>query len=103
MSKKALHEVNRYPDPAFPVELFQVTQGGILPTGRGAGDFHWHEELQFTLLTAGEGVMQVNAQDYPLRAGQAIFLGSGRRWGCWDRWWNGSRGATCWGRSTPSR
>lgn len=41
------------------------------------GDFHWHEELQFTLLTAGEGVMQVNAQDYPLRAGQAIFLGSG--------------------------
>ena len=37
MSKKALHEVNRYHDPAFPVELFQVTQGGILPPGRGRG------------------------------------------------------------------
>lgn len=77
MSKKALHEVNRCHDPAFPVELYQVTHAGMLPPGRGLGDFHWHEELQFTLLTAGEGVMQVNAQDYPLRAGQAIFLGSG--------------------------
>lgn len=65
MSKKALHEVNRCHDPAFPVELYQVTHAGMLPPGRGLGDFHWHEELQFTLLTAGEGVMQVNAQDYP--------------------------------------
>lgn len=77
MSKKALHEVNRCHDPTFPVELYQVTHAGMLPPGRGLGDFHWHEELQFTLLTNGEGVMQVNAQDYPLRAGQAIFLGSG--------------------------
>ena len=60
MSKKALHEVNRCHDPAFPVELYQVTHAGMLPPGRGLGDFHWHEELQFTLLTAGEGVSSIS-------------------------------------------
>lgn len=37
MSKKALHEVNRCHDPAFPVELYQVTHAGMLPPGRGLG------------------------------------------------------------------
>ena len=69
-----LHETNRYRDDAFPVGLYVVTQKGIEPEGRGYRDLHWHEELQFTLVTDGNMVMQVNGDDYPLKEGQMIFI-----------------------------
>ena len=69
-----LKEVNKYSDASFPVGMYTVTKEGIEPGGRGYRDLHWHEELQFTLVLAGEVTMQVNGIDYPLKCGQGIFI-----------------------------
>ena len=69
-----LHETNRYQDADFPVGVYIVTPQGIEPAGRGYRDLHWHEELQFTLVTAGCLNMQVNGEDNRLEQGQAIFI-----------------------------
>ncbi len=77
MRDGAFHEVNQYPDPAFPVALYRVRQNGMSPAGRGLGDYHWHEELQFTRVTCGSAVVQVGAETYPLAQGEALCIGSG--------------------------
>lgn len=75
--KKELHEVNRYQDEAFPVELYRVSHRGMDPAGRGLRDYHWHEELQFTLVTQGTATIQVNAEEYPLRTGDGLLISGG--------------------------
>lgn len=69
-----LHETNRYKDSAFPVGVYIVTPLGIEPEGRGYQDLHWHEELQYTLVTDGECNVQVNGVDYRLKEGEMIFI-----------------------------
>lgn len=72
--QKNLHEINRYRDAAFPVGMYFVTKETIIPQGRGYLDLHWHEELQFTLVTSGRLGMQVNGTVYTLEEGEAIFI-----------------------------
>ncbi len=74
MKTKPLHEINRYDDTSFPVGMYIVTKDKIVPKGRGHMDLHWHEELQFTLVTNGSVVMQVDGKMYILEEGQAIFI-----------------------------
>lgn len=71
---KELHEINQYSDTAFPVGLYVVTKNSIIPKGRGHLDLHWHEELQFTLVTHGSVTMQVSGEIYKLQKGEAIFI-----------------------------
>lgn len=73
-TNKPLHEINRYDDAAFPVGMYIVTKNKIVPEGRGHMDLHWHEELQFTLVTNGSVSMQVDGKMYTLEEGQAIFI-----------------------------
>ncbi|MCD8055005.1 MAG: AraC family transcriptional regulator [Lachnospiraceae bacterium] len=54
--------------------MYRVTKKRIVPSGRGFSDLHWHEELQFTLVTRGEMTMQVDGVGYDLKAGEAIFI-----------------------------
>lgn len=77
MADPSLHERNRYSDPSFPYAMFSVTPAGCVPRGRGFNELHWHEELQFTLVTAGKIMMQVNGTDIQLLSGQAIFINKG--------------------------
>ena len=71
---KGLHEINQYSDTTFPVGLYVVTKNRIIPKGRGHLDLHWHEELQFTLVTNGSVTMQVSGEIYKLQEGEAIFI-----------------------------
>ena len=77
MSASDLHEVNQSPDAAFPVALYCGSQHGVVPHGRGLMDYHWHEELQITMITSGSAVLQVGAAHYALSAGEALYIGSG--------------------------
>ncbi|WP_329887385.1 AraC family transcriptional regulator [Pseudoramibacter faecis] len=74
LQTEPLREVNRYRDPDFPVGMYTVTPRGIVPEGRGYRDLHWHEEMQYTLVTKGWLSMQVNGIDHHLKEGQAIFI-----------------------------
>lgn len=77
MKKRQYHEINTYPDPSFPVQIYKVNKNGTYPLGRGLRDFHWHDELQFTLAVQGELTVQVNGIQYILNEGDAIFINSG--------------------------
>lgn len=77
ISKENYHEINHYPDPLFPVEIYRVDESGMFPFGRGVGDFHWHEELQFTMALQGTLTIQADARRYTLKEGQAFFINSG--------------------------
>lgn len=43
----------------------------------GFVNWHWHDEIQFSLVTKGEVEFWVNQKAYALRAGQGIFINSG--------------------------
>ena len=68
------YEINSFEDKAFPLGIYTVTPREISPPGRGYGDMHWHEELQYTLLTSGSMTMQVNGEEYPMVRGEALFI-----------------------------
>ena len=77
MKKKKYHEINQYRDALFPVEIYRVNEKGMFPFGRGLRDFHWHDELQFTLAVRGSFTLQVDAGQYFLNEGEAAFINSG--------------------------
>lgn len=72
--EKPLHEINYYTDKGFPIEMYTVTQGNIEPSGRGYMDLHWHEELQFTVVTNGKLKLRVDGKLYTLDEGNGIFI-----------------------------
>lgn len=71
------HEINQYRDALFPVGIYQVSETGMNPFGRGLRDFHWHDELQFTLAVRGSLTLQVDAMQYELHEGEAALINSG--------------------------
>lgn len=77
MEKRNYHEINQYSDALFPVEIYRVDEEGMFPFGRGLRDFHWHDELQFTLAVQGSLTLQVGAEPYLLKEGEAAFVNSG--------------------------
>lgn len=77
MDNKNYHEINTYKDKLFPVEIYNVTENGMTPLGRGIKDFHWHEEIQITLAVKGSLVLQADSKQYFLNEGEAAFINSG--------------------------
>lgn len=77
MEQQKYHEINRYRDADFPVEVYRGNEAGMFPKGRGLCDFHWHDELQFTLAVRGSLDVQVNEKQYHLETGEALFINSG--------------------------
>ncbi|SFM26699.1 AraC-type DNA-binding protein [Paenibacillus sp. 1_12] len=72
-----LHEINHYPDASFPYAMYTITSLSCTHEGRGFNELHWHEELQFTLVTEGKIIIQVNGVNHELAAGEAIFINKG--------------------------
>ena len=73
MNKALLKEERKHGDPAYPVSLYQIT----CPPEEPLLDLHWHDELEFLLVTEGQAVFRVEMADYTVRAGEAIFVNSG--------------------------
>lgn len=74
---KPLHETILYPDLSFPYIMYTHTLHTSIPKGRGFNDLHWHDELQITLVTKGNLIIQVNGIDHELENGQAILINKG--------------------------
>lgn len=73
MNKLRLKEERRHGNAVYPVSLYEITCSPDHPLL----DLHWHDELEFLLVTEGRATFRVDASDYELRAGEAIFVGSG--------------------------
>ena len=73
-----LHVTNEmYHDQRFPYMIFSGTKDGMVPSQPGFRRLHWHEALQFTLVTRGTMTMEVNGHAHHLLAGEANFINYG--------------------------
>lgn len=77
MLSDQLHKTSLYKNDNFPFVMFTIDRSQCLPPGPGYQYLHWHEALQFTLVTKGSVSMQVNGKTYDLQAGDSIFINSG--------------------------
>ncbi len=77
MLSDQLHKTSLYENDAFPFVMFTINCKQCIPPGPGYHYLHWHEDLQFTLVTKGTVRMQVNGTEYDLNTGDAIFINSG--------------------------
>lgn len=65
-----------YDNPAFPFVMFTVTRNTCIPPGPGYHYLHWHEDLQFTVVTKGSVSMMVNGSNFELNSHEGIFINS---------------------------
>ncbi|WP_027084853.1 AraC family transcriptional regulator [Cohnella panacarvi] len=73
MNKSLLKEERKHGTPVYPVSLYEITCSPDHPLLY----LHWHDELEFLLVTEGRAAFRVDASDYELNAGEAIFVNSG--------------------------
>ncbi len=70
-----LQELTDHRTIELPVACYETT---ISKNVNGYIPLHWHEEVQFVLITEGEGVFQVNEEKIEIKEGEGLFINSGR-------------------------
>lgn len=73
MDRALLKEARRHGSPAFPARMYHFR----CPPDQPLLDLHWHDELEFFMVTKGRAMMRVGAEDYEVSAGEAVFVASG--------------------------
>ena len=68
-------EVIPYPSPCMHVRGYR---GRLYEYPDRQVAAHWHSELEFLLVEAGNAVYRVNGTDYPMAAGDGLFINSNR-------------------------
>lgn len=73
MNKELLKENREHGDISFPLNVYymEVSCNDIL------FDCHWHEELEFLMVTSGKAVFQIDSVCYSVSAGECFFVNSG--------------------------
>lgn len=66
-----------YESSDFPFVMFTINEKECIPQGPGYQYLHWHEDLQFTVVTRGSVSIKVNGVNYNLKTNDAIFINSG--------------------------
>ncbi|MCX7711438.1 MAG: AraC family transcriptional regulator [Clostridia bacterium] len=72
MDRNLLKENRVHGDVMYPLSVYHMdcSSQHIL-------DCHWHDELEFLIVTAGKATFQIGTSYYDLSAGQAVFVNSG--------------------------
>lgn len=60
----------KHGEQMFPLQKYVTTLHDGYPTVTA----HWHEEAEFTLITKGSGIYQVQLETYEVSAGDLLFL-----------------------------
>ena len=63
-------EARRHGEAVFPVQQYTTT----LTSGVSAVFPHWHDEAEFTLVQEGNCVYHIELEDFPVHAGDLVFL-----------------------------
>jgi AraC-like DNA-binding protein len=73
MDKNLLKEHRVHGDVMFPIQLYEMRY-----TNPKSGlECHWHDEMEFLVLTEGSAVIQIEATNYVMEKGQAVFINGG--------------------------
>jgi AraC-like DNA-binding protein len=73
MEKALLKENRIHGEPVYPVSTYRIDCEPDQPLL----DLHWHDELEFLMVTKGTARLRVGASDFTVRAGEAIFVNVG--------------------------
>lgn len=73
MDKSLLKEKRIHGDVMFPMEVYSMRYANP----NSSLDCHWHDELEFLLVTEGASNFQIETSSYKVSKGQAIFINSG--------------------------
>ncbi|MBW7473719.1 AraC family transcriptional regulator [Paenibacillus oenotherae] len=73
MNKAVLKEDRIHGTPLYPISYYEIS----CPPGEPLLELHWHEELEFLMVTEGRAVFRVDMADYEVQAGEAIFVNTG--------------------------
>jgi len=73
LNEKSLKENRMHGDASFPLNAYHMD---IAP-GAVVLDCHWHEELEFLIVTYGKATFQVGSNYFDVYAGEGIFVNSG--------------------------
>lgn len=73
MDKELLKENRVHGDISFPLDAYHmdVSPGGTVL------DCHWHEELEFLVVTGGKAIFQIETDYFPVQAGEGFFVNAG--------------------------
>ena len=72
-SYEALRETVPHGDAMFPLSVHEV----VTDTGHAERlQCHWHHEMEFFLVTAGEGLFQINESHIEFKSGDIFFVDS---------------------------
>ncbi len=72
-NEKSLKENRIHGDASFPLDAYRMD----IASGATVLDCHWHEELEFLIVTSGKAIFQVGSSYFDVHAGEGIFVNSG--------------------------
>lgn len=72
-----VHETHIYKDSAFPFKMYIATSEKVTPDAVGFKTLHWHEELEFIVVTEGTVELEIQGKKYMLKTGEGIFINKG--------------------------
>lgn len=75
MKKELLKEKNPHGDAMFPLEVHEYETDVRLQQRLNC---HWHEELEFLVVTEGSANFSIDAQSFRVTAGELVFVNSNR-------------------------
>ncbi|WP_121612585.1 AraC family transcriptional regulator [Mesobacillus foraminis] len=74
MVDKSLKELTEHRTVVLPIACYETT---IHQNINGYIPLHWHEEIQFVLVTKGEAIFQINEEEVSVQEGEGLFINSG--------------------------
>lgn len=72
MNKDLLKENRVHGDAMYPISVYSIDC-----SGNNILDCHWHDEMEFLIVTEGRAIFQIGTSYYNVCAGQAIIINSG--------------------------
>ena len=73
MDKNILKETTHYGDSMFPVYIYDISIGDKT----NMLNCHWHDEIEFILITSGSAMFQIENSSYEANLGEIIIIGGG--------------------------
>jgi AraC-like DNA-binding protein len=79
MNRDLLKENRIHGDPLYPLSIYQLHYAA----NSSMLDCHWHDEMEFFLVTEGKTLFQIDTVYHEVYAGQVIFINSGELHACY--------------------
>ena len=73
MDKNILKETDHYRDSMFPLYSYDINIG----EKTNMLNCHWHDEIEFILVTSGNAIFQIESSLYEVNPGEIIIIGGG--------------------------